>query len=388
MFQTWTPELDAHLRRLVVDEGLSPRQAAPVLGRPSGAVELRAKLLRIVAPVRQDWDEIAVARLRTLFDDGATHEAMAADLGKPIGSIRWKLEDLELKRGRGFQGSAPRAPAPRLRIPAVTPAAARIETGRTAVPRAPPVRAEPKVAAVLRDREAVRIAAEASRAQARTAAAKAKLDADAILAEAARADRAAKAQAAACAKAEKAEVERVRRAEAAEAKRLERERTKLAREAAAAEERRRRTAERAEAKRLAASVATAEKREREESEARKARALAVAEGRGGNVAGGVVRRVLPAAKPRKVATREDALSVRSSAADAIARFMAERGVTRLQLDPTEAAVTGLRRKGYSVVRDGDAFVVDGRHRLATCDELKDFAERRAVEIPSFLQAAE
>lgn len=385
MFPTWTPDLDAQLRRLVLDDGLSPRQAAPVIGRPTGAVELRAKLLRIVAPVRQDWDEPAVARLRKLFDDGATHEQMAADLGKPIGSIRWKLDDLDLKRGRGFQGNATRAPAPRPRIPAPTsPAVARGETGRPAIPRAPPGAVRPKADAVPRDREASRVAVEESRARARIQAAKVTADADAILAEAARADRAVKAQAAARAKAEKADAARTRRAEAAEAKRLERERTKLARAAAVAEERRRR----AEAKRLASAAATAEKREREELEAGKARALAVAEGRGGNVAGGVVRRLLPAAKPKKLATREDALSVRSSAADAIARFMAERGVTRVQLDPTEAAVTGLRRKGYTVVRDGDAFVVDGRHRLATCAALREFAERRAVEIPSFLQAAE
>lgn len=387
MFPTWTSELDAHLRRLVVDEGLTPRQAAPVLGRPAGAVELRAKLLRIVPAPRQDWDETAVARLRKLFEDGAMQEAMAADLDRPMNSIRWKLDELELKRGRGVP-TVPLRSVVRTRPSPPRPATARIATGRPAVPRAPPAVHRPTPTTVVPDREAARFAVEAARAKARTAAAKAKADADAILAEAAQAAREAKAQAAALVKVEKAEAERVRRIEAAEAKRLERERTKLAREAAAAEERRRRAAERAEAKRLAAAAAAAEKRELVELEARRAHALAVAEGRGGNVVGAVVRRVAAAPKPKRIATREDALSVRTSAADAIARFMAERGVTRVQLDPTEAAITGLRRKGYSVIRDGSAFVVDGRHRLATCDELKDFAERRAVEIPSFLQAAE
>lgn len=389
MFPTWTSELDAHLRRLVVDDGLTPRQAAPVLGRPAGAVELRAKLLKIVPAARQDWDDAAVARLRKLFDDGATQEAMAAELDRPMHGIRWKLDELELKRGRGVPTVPLRSVVlPRPRPAPPRPATARIGTGRPAVPRAPPAVLKPKPTTFVPYRESARFAVDAARAKARTAAAKAKADADAILAEAARAAREAKVQAAALVKAEKAEAERVRRIEAAEAKRLERERTKLAREAAAAEERRRRAVERAEAKRLAAAAAAAEKRELVELEARRAHALAVAEGRGGNVVGAMVRRVAAAPKPKRIATREDALSVRTSAAEAIARFMAERGVTRVQLDPTEAAITGLRLKGYSVVRDGNDFVVDGRHRLATCDELKDFAERRAVEIPSFLQAAE
>ncbi|EHP95111.1 thiamine pyrophosphate-dependent enzyme [Methylorubrum extorquens] len=136
-----------------------------------------------------------------------------------------------------------------------------------------------------------------------------------------------------------------------------------------------------------ASIAKAEKREREEQAVRVAQAIAAAEGRGGNVAGAIVRRVVPK-RNAKVTTREDALSVRNSAADAIARFLAERGATRVVLDPVEEAVTGLRRKGYAMTRDGDAWVVDGRHRLAGFADLRDFAARRGVVVSAFLQAAE
>lgn len=386
MHTPWNDELDAHLRKLLIDDGLTVREAAPVMGRPPGDVSLRAKLIGLANPAKREWSAADEARLRSLHAGGATLAALSTALVLPADRIRRKIDELDLKREVGpapdrLAVGRPK-PAP-VRLPAV-----RVDRVLSPAPRAPPDAAHPRPAAAVPPRVAPRIALEASRARSKAAAAQARLDADAILAAAKRQEREAKAAVAARARSAKAEAGKVARAAVAEEKRLEREAAKRIREAAASEERRRRDLERAEAKRLA-EAAKAEKVEREEQEARRSRAVAVAEGRGGNIAGGVVRRAFaPPGPKRKSLTREDALTVRATSADAIARFLAERGVTRVQLDPTEAAVTGLRRKGYTVLRDGDAFIVDGRHKLATCDALREFASRRAVEIPSFLQAAE
>lgn len=62
--------------------------------------------------------------------------------------------------------------------------------------------------------------------------------------------------------------------------------------------------------------------------------------------------------------------------DEVARFMAERGVTRVQEDPAGEIVTALRRRGFMVVSDGDGWVIDGRRRLGSFDELEAFARVR------------
>lgn len=387
MFPPWNDALDAQLRKLLVDEGLTAKQASAVMERPAGGINLRARKIGIVRLARQDWDDASETRLRELFAAGLTAEAMAHAMKRPIGSIQWKLDDLELKRGRGTPTIGLR-PAPALRPKPVQAAAATARTAaraaspsvRTAPTRAPPAKRIPI------DWASARSAAEADRAKARTAAAQATRDADAILAEARRAEREAKRRAAAETRAARVAAREAAKAAAAEAKRREREEAARLREVAKAEDRLRKEKEREEARRRD-EAAKAEKREREEQAVRVAQAIAAAEGRGGNVAGAIVRRVVPK-RSAKVTTREDALSVRNSAADAIARFLAERGATRVVLDPVEEAVTGLRRKGYAMTRDGDAWVVDGRHRLAGFAELRDFAARRGVDVSAFLQAAE
>ena len=387
MFPPWHDALDAQLRKLLVDEGLTAKQASAVMKRPAGGINLRARKIGIVRLARQDWDDTSETRLRELFAAGLTAEAMAHAMKRPIGSIQWKLDDLKLKRGRGTPTIGLR-PAPALRPKPVQAAVATARTAaraaspsvRTAPTRAPPAKRIPI------DWASARSAAEADRAKARTAAAQATRDADAILAEARRAEREAKRRAAAETRATQAAARVAAKAAAAEAKRREREEAARLREVAKAEDRLRKEKEREEARRRD-EAAKAEKREREEQAARVAQAIAAAEGRGGNVAGAIVRRVVPK-RSAKVTTREDAISVRNSAADAIARFLAERGATRVVLDPVEEAVTGLRRKGYAMTRDGDAWVVDGRHRLAGFAELRDFAARRGVDVSAFLQAAE
>ena len=62
---------------------------------------------------------------------------------------------------------------------------------------------------------------------------------------------------------------------------------------------------------------------------------------------------------------------------AVARFIAERGVTRpAAADPLEAAITAARRLGFIVLRDGDGFVLDHRIRLASGEELQQWVARR------------
>ena len=370
MSRPWTDDLDAQLRKLLVDDGLTAKQASPILGRPSGGINVRAKKLGIVRLARQDWDEASVTQLRELFAARRTAEAMAHEMRRPIGSINWKLDDLGLKRGRGARtiGLRP-APAPRTKPVAADAAPARS--------RAPPTQ---RLAIA---RAGLRAASEADRARGRTASAEATRAADAILAEAKRAEREAKRSAGAEARAVRVAAAK---AAAAEAERLERAEVARRRQAASAEARLRRERERAEERRLA-DVVKAEKRERVERELRIAQAKAVAEGRGGNVAGGVVRRVL-AKRTAEAATRDAALAVRDSAAEAIARFLRERGATRVVLDPVDEVVAGLRRKGYAIVREGDAWLVDGRHRLLGFAELRDFASRRGVAVSAFAQAAE
>ena len=62
---------------------------------------------------------------------------------------------------------------------------------------------------------------------------------------------------------------------------------------------------------------------------------------------------------------------------AVARFIAERGVTRpAASNPLEAAVTEARRMGFSVLRDGDGFVLDNRIRFAGLPDLQEFVRQR------------
>lgn len=70
--------------------------------------------------------------------------------------------------------------------------------------------------------------------------------------------------------------------------------------------------------------------------------------------------------------------------EAVARFIAERGVTRATgpTDPVEALVTEARRLGYIVVRDGGGFTVDGRMRFKTVPEFEGFVAQRRMALAS------
>lgn len=78
-----------------------------------------------------------------------------------------------------------------------------------------------------------------------------------------------------------------------------------------------------------------------------------------------------------VASRPKVRLIQAEVDEAVARFIAERGVTRPAAnDPVEAAVTEARRMGYIVLRDGDGFVLDGRIRLAGAADLQDWVAQR------------
>jgi hypothetical protein len=101
MYGQWTPELDAKLRHLLVDQGLSARAAGQELGRTAGACNLRAKKLGISRLNRQDWSEAETDRLRGLFETTPlSTRALAKQLHRTEHSVRWKLEQLGLSRGR------------------------------------------------------------------------------------------------------------------------------------------------------------------------------------------------------------------------------------------------------------------------------------------------
>lgn len=86
--------------------------------------------------------------------------------------------------------------------------------------------------------------------------------------------------------------------------------------------------------------------------------------------------------------RDAALALRANTADAVARFLAERGATKAVADPVDETIAAIRSRGYSLVRQDAAFVIDGRHHLADDAALFAFAEARGLRTPTTMQAAE
>jgi hypothetical protein len=80
----------------------------------------------------------------------------------------------------------------------------------------------------------------------------------------------------------------------------------------------------------------------------------------------------------KAATRADATDLSQAAQSAIERFIAERGITRVESDPAQLLVSKLQARGYIVVREGDGWVIDQRHRVETETELAAFADARGI----------
>ena len=90
-------------------------------------------------------------------------------------------------------------------------------------------------------------------------------------------------------------------------------------------------------------------------------------------------RVMAKAKA-KATNRADAVDLAQAAQNAIERFIAERGVTRTETSGIQGLVSRLQARGYIVVKDGDAWVIDQRHRVEDESALTAFAEARGIRL--------
>jgi exonuclease VII large subunit len=92
-------------------------------------------------------------------------------------------------------------------------------------------------------------------------------------------------------------------------------------------------------------------------------------------------RVAAQAKAKgKPTNRADAVDLAQAAQNAIARFIAERGVTRTETAGIPALVSRLQARGYIVVRDETGWTIDQRHRVESEDALIAFADARGITI--------
>ncbi len=98
MNRIWTAEEDEIIRRDRANRVPTPNTAAK-LNRPVPATYNRALKLKAHVQVHQPWPEEDEARLKlamTTTNPPPTDSVLAALFGRPIGSIRWKLENIGL----------------------------------------------------------------------------------------------------------------------------------------------------------------------------------------------------------------------------------------------------------------------------------------------------
>jgi len=162
MNRVWTEEELEILRRDREAKVPVPVTAAK-LGRPVPATYARARLIGTLVQPHQSWDETSVARLRGLVsaDPPMTDKRIAAELGRTVTQIRWKMQDLgligvrdlsklakitaaETARPKAVKPQsdkpAPARPTPRMQPtqpPAASRAAPAVPTARAAQPIAP-----------------------------------------------------------------------------------------------------------------------------------------------------------------------------------------------------------------------------------------------------------
>lgn len=398
---------------------------AAKLGRPVPATYARARLIGTLVQHHQPWDEASVGRLRALLaaDPPMTDKRIAAELDRTVTQIRWKMQDLGLIGVRdlsklakitaaGMARPKPATPQP------VKPVASERPPRTVAVAAAP----APKHAPAPIDRQAVlknSIARlEASMAerlkQSITESEKGMIEAaKATIAEKMRMDqRLAVLATPPVAKTIRVVVDRAV-TETPKARELAAPKAKAVRKLEPASlplvrtvEEKPTTAPRKPAakKNLAPSLQGASRAVAPRSVAPSVAAPASAprivvnetpvaarpveqdigptqtSGRGGwKSVRRDAARVMAKAKA-KATNRADAVDLAQAAQNAIERFIAERGVTRTETSGIQGLVSRLQARGYIVVKDGDAWVIDQRHRVEGESALTAFAEARGIRL--------
>jgi hypothetical protein len=439
MNRVWTEEELEILRRDREAKIPVPVTAAK-LGRPVPATYARARLIGTLVQPHQSWDEATVARLRELVsaDPPMTDKRIAAELGRTVTQIRWKMQDLGLIGVRDLSKLAKITAAGTTRPKVVQAQSAKPAAANPATQK-PPRQSPPKrSASVGRAEISARSAVPVQRIPLPT------IDIEAALAQALKALETAMAEqlktfaadteagmirAARAAIAEKARIDqrllvRVKRSAEAVARReaearkadaeAERKATDAARQAheeKALQKKVRLAAPKPAAKpkadvkkavlpavrgvsqvaaprpapqavaptvpRIVVSEAPAATRATEPDTAN-----AQTSGRGGwkSVRRDPARVLAQAKAKAKPANRADAIDLAQAAQAAIERFIAERGVTKNESSGIQAVVSRLQARGYIVVRDESGWTIDQRHRVGSESELFAFAEARGITL--------
>lgn len=386
--RTWTQTEDDYLiAQRALDRPVP--EIASELRRGVPTTYQRCAKLGLIRQPHSPWTEDLKASLIALATGTVplSMSQIGAQIGKPTESVRWKLGDLGIVTtyARAAKARAEKAREEKARAP--------VSAQRTRMPK---------------EIDAER-ATERALAKAKTEIAKAA------------ARREAQAKAAAAAAQRRAEREKDREAKAAqkrlaqeEARTAKRQATEAAREAKRSTQKAAPVAPRARPASSRISTKAAGGRDRQaEERIRRAREAEIAwltatprpalppipeiglcapatslvahadsapaiSGRGGWK---TIRRG-PKPAPCRAPTRDETVRLSQAAAQAVARFEQERGFTRPALDPVEAVITYLRRRGYVVVTETDdqgttkRWTVDHRHRLVSPGALRQFAEAR------------
>jgi hypothetical protein len=395
MNREWTEEELEILRRDREAKVPVPVTAAK-LNRPVPATYLRARMIGTQVQTHQAWEEATVARLRELVraDPPMTDKQIAAELGRTITQVRWKLKDLNLIGVRDLsklaKATASTTARPAVAKPAVVlrpasavpPQPSRTSSARQPekpMVKAPVIDAHTLLNVALRRLErdletrlkAVVAETEAGMMQAAVEAIAAKRAIDNRLAEL-------RARPIEETKPEPSRPSRsTAQAEPAPQKRRPPSkpavrtmvpaapRGPIAREVQAPPE----------PSKIIVLDAPAPSRAAPQDAG-----PAQTSGRGGWKS---VRRdpARVAAQARgKATSRADAVDLAQAAQVAIEQFISQRGVTKAEAAASQSLVTRLQARGYIVVREGDGWVIDQRHQITNEAELAAFAEARGIRL--------
>ncbi|MBM6580272.1 hypothetical protein ILT44_08770 [Microvirga sp. BT689] len=443
MNRVWTEEELDILRRDREAKVPVPVTAAK-LGRPVPATYARARLIGTLVQPHQSWDEAGVTRLRELVcaDPPMTDKRIAAELGRTVTQIRWKMQDLGLIGVRDLSKLAKMTAAEAARPRAANSSVTKAVMEKPTAQQQPVCQSSPKraahplqavmapscIAPVARNPQAalesaVKILETAMAERLKSSIAETEAGmikaARAAIAEKGRIDqrlvvrvkRVAEAEARRQAAAEQAEVEAKRVAAKAEAKRKAEEAARRRREqelydkaqvTASRPVEKPRPAERkrivpalqgisrdatprpalpaasSSVPKIVVTEAPAAIRMVEEPDP----ASSQVSGRGGwkSVRRDPARVLAQAKAKAKPANRADAVDLAQAAQAAIERFIAERGVTRTESGGIQTVVSRLQARGYIIVRDEDGWTIDQRHRVHSESELVAFAEARGITL--------